>query len=142
MATFTRMPRQQLLILTAVIIVVAMLFANVVGVGDDVDEEGSWGGFVGLSIFGIAVTAVLLLVVVPRIPPHQRRTAVLAFGGAAVVTVAVFWSALPFAFGAAALHAAGPGDERIPGEGDAPATAGVLLALLAIVGAFVLCVIG
>jgi uncharacterized MnhB-related membrane protein len=142
MSTFTHMPRQQLLIVTSVIIVVAMLFANVVGLGDEVDEEGSVGAFIGLSIFGIAVTALLLLVAVPAVPREHRANAVLAFGVAALVTVLAFYTALPFALGAAALHAAGPGEERIPQEGEAPATAGVLIALLAIVGAFVLCIIG
>jgi len=100
------------------------------------------GSFIGLSIFALAVTAVLLLVAVPRIPREHRRTAVLAFGAAAVLTVLVFWTGLPFAFGAAALYAAGPGEERIPAEGEAFATAGVLLAVLGILGAFVLCIIG
>lgn len=142
MATLTRMPRDQLLLLTSAIIIVAELFANVVEVGDSTDESGSVGGWIGLSIFGIALTAVLLLLVVPKLRPDQRRTAVLGFGIAAVVTVLVFWSALPFAFGAAALYAAGPGEERVDDGGAAPATAGVVLAVLAIVGAFVLCIIG
>jgi hypothetical protein len=142
MATFTRMPRTQLLVLFSLIIIVAALFANVVGIGDEVDEEGSVGGWIGLSAFGIAVTALLLLVAVPRIPREHRKNAVLGFGIAAIVFCVVFWSALPFAFAAAALYAAGPGEEQIPEEGEAPATAGVLLALLAVVVAFVLCVIG
>ena len=142
MSTFTRMPRTQLLLLTAVIIVVAALFANVIGIGDEVDEEGSVGGFIGLSAFGIAVTALLLLVAVPKIPRENRKAAVLAFGVAAIVFCVVFWSMLPFAFGAAALYAAGPGEENVPDDGEAPATAGVLLALLAWVAAFVLCIIG
>jgi hypothetical protein len=144
MSTFTRMSRQQLLLATSVLIVVAMLFAHVVRLGEDVGEEGSVGSFIGLSIFGIAVTAVLLLVAVPKIPREHRQMTILGFGGAAVVTVLIFWTALPFAFAAAAFHAAGPGEERIPGEeqGEAPATAGVLLAMLAVVGALVLCIIG
>ena len=142
MSTLTRMPRQHLLLVTSVIIVVAMLFAHVIGLSDEVDEEGSVGSFIGLSIFAIAVTAVLLLVAVPKVPREHRRTAVLAFGGAALVTVLVFWTGLPFAFAAAALYSAGPGEERIPAEGEAFATAGVLLAVLAIIGAFVLCIIG
>ena len=68
--------------------------------------------------------------------------AVLGFGIGAVVTIAVFWSGLPFALAAAALSAAGPGEDHIADEGAAPATAGVILGLLAIVGAFVMCIIG
>lgn len=144
MSTLTRIPRQQLLIVTSVLIVVAMLFAHVVGLSDEVDESGSVGSFIGFSIFGVALTAVLLLVAVPKIDAQHRPMAVLGFGIGAVVTLLAFWSALPFALGAAAFHAAGPGDERIPGESDseAPATAGVLLALLAVAGGLVLCVIG
>ena len=142
MATFTRMPRTQLLLVTSAVIVVAALFANVIGVGDSSDEAGSVGSWIGISIFGIAVTALLLLVVVPKLPREHRRNAVLGFGIAAVVTLAIFWSTLPFAFGAAALHAAGPGEERVEEEGAAPATAGVVLALLAFVGGLVLSVVG
>jgi hypothetical protein len=83
-----------------------------------------------------------LLVVVPRLSGDQRRTAVLAFGGAAVVTCAVFWSAIPFALGAAAISAAGPQDDTAEGTAEAPSTAGVLLGILAIVAAFVLCIVG
>jgi len=79
---------------------------------------------------------------VPKVPREYRKTAVLGFGVAALVTVAIFWTGLPFAFGAAALYAAGPGEERIPAEGEAMATAGVICAVLAIIGAFVLCIIG
>lgn len=140
MATLTRMPRTRLLLVTSVLIVVAMLFANVIGVGDD--ENGSVGAWLGTSLFGIAVTALLLLVVVPMIPRENRTMAVLGFGIGAVVTVLVFWTALPFALAAAALYAAGPGEEQVPEDGAAPATAGVVLALLAIVGGFVMCIIG
>ena len=140
MATFTRMPRTQILLITSVIIVVALLFANVVTIGSD--ENGSVGSWIGTSIFAIAVTAVLLLVAVPKLPREYRQMAVLGFGIAAVVTIAVFWTGLPFALAAAALYAAGPGEDRIAEEGEAPATAGVVLALLAVVGALVMCIIG
>jgi len=142
MRTFTRLPRIQLLIGTAVVIVIASLFANVVNVTADDDGGASLGGWIGLSVFGIAVTAVLVLVAVPRIPAESRRMAVLAFGIGAVVTVVAFWTMLPFALAAAALAAAHPGDDHAEGEAPAPATAGVLLALLAFVAAFVFCVIG
>jgi hypothetical protein len=140
MTTFTRLPRTILLIAISVIIVIAELFANEIAAGDEGDAEV--GGWIGLSLFGIAVAAVLVLVVVPRLSGAQRRTAVLGFGIAAVVSCVIFWSALPFAFAAAALAAAAPGDDSPHGESDAPSSAGVILALLAIVAAFVFCVIG
>jgi hypothetical protein len=138
--TLTRIPRTTLLLGISLIIVVAELFANAIAFSGD--EESSVSGWIGLSVFGIAVAAVLILVVVPRLPPEHRRTAVLAFGISAVVTCLVFWSALPFALGGAALAAAGPQDDTPEGDEPAPSTAGVLLAALAIVAAFILCLIG
>lgn len=140
METLTRLPRTQLLAATAVVIVIAELFANGILAGGD--EDSSVGGWIGLSLFGIALTAVLLLVVVPALPGDQRRTAVLAFGIGAVVTCVVFWSAIPFALGAAAIAAAGPADDTPHGTDPAPSTTGVLLGALAIVAAFIFCIIG
>ena len=141
MTSLTQLPRTTLLIAISVVIVVAELFANGIILGDDA-EQGSVGGWIGLSLFGIALTAVLLLVVIPKLSNEHRRTAVLGFGAGAVVTCLVFWSALPFALGAAALYAAAPRDDTPEGTAPAPSTAGVLLAVLAIVAAFVLCIIG
>ena len=141
MTSLARLPRTTLLIAISIVIVVAMLFANGVVLADAQDDR-STSGFVGFSLFGIALSAVLLLVAVPRLPDDMRRTAVLGFGIGAVVTCLVFWSTLPFALGIAAIAAAGPGDDSPEGAGDAPSTAGVLLAALAIVAAFVLCLIG
>ena len=118
-----------------------MLFANAIVVSS-ADENSSVGGLIGLSLFGIALSAVLLLVAVPRIPAEHRRTAVLGFGIVAVVTCLVFWSTLPFALGIAAIAAAAPDDDNPEGMEPAPSTAGVLLGVLAIVAAFVLCIIG
>jgi hypothetical protein len=138
-ATFTRLPRTQLLVLISIVIAVAELFANSI-IGDS--GESDVGGWVGLSLFGIALSAVLLLVVVPRLSGDDRRWWVLGFGGGAVLTCVIFWSAIPFALGAAALAAATPGDDEPEGNAPAPSTAGVLLALLAIVAAFILCIVG
>jgi hypothetical protein len=137
-STLTRMPRTQLLVAMSVVILVAELFANEIIGGDDADA----GGWIGLSVFGIAVMALLVLLLVPRVSAADRRNWTLGLGIAAVVTCVVFWSALPFAVGAAALAAAKPGEEH-PGEaGPAPASAGVILAVLGIVAAFVLCIVG
>jgi hypothetical protein len=137
MSTITRMPRTQLLVGMAVLILIAELFANEI-IGGDADV----GGWVGLSLFGIAVMALLVLVVVPRIPAGSRRSWTLGLGVAAVITCVVFWSALPFAIAAATFVAAAPGEED-PGEtGPAPASAGVILAALATIAAFILCLVG
>jgi hypothetical protein len=135
------MPRVNLLVATAVIILVAELFANEIVLGGD-EGDASVGGWIGLSLFGIALTAILLLVAVPRIPQEHRRNAVLGFGVGAVVLCVVFWSAIPFALGAAAIAAAGPRDDSPEGTEWAPSTAGVLLGVLAIIAAFVLCIVG
>jgi hypothetical protein len=137
MSTLTRMPRTQLLVLTAIVIVIAELFANSIVSGD-----ADVGGWLSLSLFGIVVMLLLVLVLVPRIPADQRRSWTLGLGVAAVITCAVFWSALPFALAAATFASAAPGEEH-PGEtGPAPASAGVILAALASVAAFVFCIIG
>jgi hypothetical protein len=135
------MPRTQLLIAISIVILIAMLFANVLHIVGE-DEAEDVGGWIGISVFGIAVAAVLLLVVVPRLRGDQRRMAVLGFGIAAIVTLVAFWSALPFALGAAAIAAAGPGDDTPEGDSPAPSSAGVLLAILAIVAGFIFCIIG
>ncbi|MDP9294016.1 MAG: hypothetical protein M3O90_06280 [Actinomycetota bacterium] len=140
MTSFTRLPRTQLLVGISMAILIAELFANEILLGDEGDA--SVGGWVGLSLFGIALSAVLVLVVVPRLRGENRRTAVLGFGIGAVVTCAVSWSALPFALGAAALAAAAPEDDTPEGEGPAPSSAGVILAVLAIIAAFILCLVG
>jgi hypothetical protein len=144
MNALARLPRAQLLALFSVILLIANLFANVVDLaGNDETDEGSGvGDWLGISVFGIAVTALLLLVVVPRLRGDQRRMAALGFGIAAVVTLVAFWSSLPFAFAAAALSAAGPDEDTAEGEAPAPNTAAIILALLATVAAFVFCIIG
>jgi hypothetical protein len=125
------------MVITAAIIVIAELFANNIVSGD-----ADVGGWIGLSAFGIAVMLLLVLVLVPRIPPASRRSWTLGLGVAAIITCAVFWSALPFAVGAATLASAAPGEEH-PGEsGEASASAGVILAALAYLVAFVLCIVG
>jgi hypothetical protein len=138
--TLTTQPRTNLLVATSILILIAELFANSILLGGD--EDASIGGWVGLSLFGIALTAVLLLVAVPRLPREHRRTAVLGFGIGAVVTCAIFFTAIPFALGAAAIAAAAPGDDTAEGTAEAPTTAGVLLGVLAIVAAFIFCIIG
>jgi hypothetical protein len=139
--SLTRQPRLNLLIGISIVIVIAMLFANGV-IAASSDDEQSFGQFIGFSLFGVALSAVLLLYAVPRLPEDARRTAVLGFGIAAVVLCVVFWSTLPFALGIAAIAAGGPGDDSPHGNKPAPTTAGVLLGILAIVAAFILCIVG
>src|SRR3954447_1612960 len=131
MSSLTRMPRTQLLVGMAAVILIAELFANdIIGSGG-----ADVGGWVGLCAFGIAVMGLLGLGLVPHVAPQSRRSWTLGLGIAALVTCVIFWSALPFALAAATFVAAAPGEEH-PGEaGPAPASAGVILAALATVAA-------
>ncbi|MEA2310387.1 MAG: hypothetical protein QOE28_355, partial [Solirubrobacteraceae bacterium] len=101
-------------------------------------QTRSTGGWIGASLFGIALSAVLLLVAVPRLPEDNRPMAVLGFGIGAVVLCIAVWTAIPFALGIAAIAGAAPDDDSPEGTNPAPSTAGALLGVLAIVAAFVL----
>jgi hypothetical protein len=57
------------------------------------------------AAFGIAVAAVLVHVALPRTPPEAHGVLAWSFGLTALFTLVAFWSALPFAFGAAAIVA-------------------------------------
>jgi hypothetical protein len=137
----TRLPRTTLLLAISVVIVIAEAFANGI-VARAPEDNHSVGGWIGFSLFGIALSAVLLLVAVPRVPEDMRQTAVLGFGIGALVTCLLWWSALPFALGIAAIAAAAPRDDSVHGSSPAPTTAGVLLGALAIVAAFLFCLVG
>ncbi len=140
MTALTRQARTTLLIAISVIIVISAAFANGI-VARAPEDNHSVGGWIGVSLFGIALSAVLLLVAVPRLPPDVRSAAVLGFGIGAIVTCLLWWSALPFALGIAAIAAASPGEDSVRGAKPAPVTAGVLLGALAIVAAFLFSVV-
>ena len=69
----------------------------------------AYGSAAGLAAaaFGTAVAAVLILVVLPRVDPRAHGVLAISFALSALFTCLAFWSALPFAFGAAAIAAAG-----------------------------------
>ena len=62
----------------------------------------------------------------------------LAFGVVTVLSVVVFWLALPPVFGVAALMLARDARDRRPFRGEAAATTGAVLAILGTVAAFVI----
>ena len=72
MRPLTTLPRTTLLIGISVVIVIAELFAQGV-IAADATEASSTGGFIGASLFGIALSAVLLLVAVPRLPDERSE---------------------------------------------------------------------
>jgi hypothetical protein len=88
--------RTSLLAPAAVLIVVAEGFVN----------DGDVGPWAGLSLWGIGLTALLLLVALPRTDPSAHPLLAWSFGITALFTCVAFWSALPFAFGTAAVAAA------------------------------------
>lgn len=116
----SREARLRLLAGTAALIVVAELFAN--------DAEP--GGTLVLSAFGVGVTALLLLVALPRVEPAGHPVLAASFAVTAVLTCVAFWSALPFAFGAGAVAAA-----------KRPTAVPAAIGVLAMTVAFVFCII-
>jgi hypothetical protein len=137
----TRLPRTTLLIAISVVIVIAEAFANGI-IARAPEDNHSTGGWIGFSVFGIALSAVLLLVVVPRLPADLRPVAVLGFGIASIVTCLLWWSALPFALGVAAIAAGAPGEDSVRGSKPAPVTAGVLLGALGILAGLLFSLVG
>ena len=136
------MPRNRLLAITAVLILVAMLFANLLDVGgnvDDVDENGGATDFVILSAIGIGLTVLLLYVVIPRL---RSGNVAVVFGVLAIVTLVVFWSTLPFVFGAAAIAASSARDEQPESDLAGGVKAAVVLGLLAWAAGLLACIIG
>ena len=139
MSTLTRMPRTQLLAAMAVVILVAELFANAIISGNDADV----GGWIGLSAFGIAVMLLLVLVAVPGSLPAARALWTLGLGVDRADPVRGLLERAALRGRGRDLRAARTPATSIPGEsGPAPASAGVIVAALATVVAFVLCIVG
>lgn len=86
MAPLTQLPRTTLPIAIWVVIVIAMMFANGIVLGEADDNE-SVGGWIGFTLFGIALSAVLLLVAIPRLPSDARRMVTLVIVAAFVLCI-------------------------------------------------------
>jgi hypothetical protein len=141
MNALQRMPRNQLLAITAVLILVAMMFANFLDIGgsDDGEDHGSAKDFVILSAIGIGLTVLLLYVVIPRL---RSGNVAVVFGVLALITLPVFWSTLPFVFGAAAIAASSPRDDQPTSDIAGGVKAAVILGLLAWAAGLLACIIG
>lgn len=85
----------RLLALVAVVSAVAEVLAYESAVG------------LGVAAFATAIAALAILVVLPRVDPRARPVLAVSFAVTALFTCLAFWSGLPFAFGAAAIAAAG-----------------------------------
>ena len=130
MRTLRDLSLLQLFIALAVIVVVAEFFANMVG------EDTSIGAWLGLTAFGLAVGGALIFLLIPRVVDSTSPG--LAMAILALVTVVVFWSALPFALGVPAAFLGARASAR---EEDLGVVI-VGVAGAAILAGFVFCIIG
>jgi hypothetical protein len=148
MEALRALSRTTLAAATTVLIFVALLFAYVLDVTKDEDGEGDVVGWLIVSVVASVVAAVLLLRFVPATESDgdsankpARRGLVLSV--LFVFMLAVFWTGLPFALGVPGLVLAAEGRARAPQQGrGGEATVAAVLAVLAIVLAFVVCVVG
>src|SRR4051812_44863490 len=133
METLRKTPRTTLAIATAVLIVVGEFLATVDVTGND-RGDADWGGFIVISIVASLIAAAMLLRFVPATESEAdddnkpaRRGLVVAI--LTLITCAVFWTGLPFAFGVPALVLAAEGRARSATYGrDGEATAAAVIA--------------
>jgi hypothetical protein len=142
------MSRRTLAAATAVLIFVALLFAYALDVTNNEEGDADVVGWLIVSAVASLIAALLLLRFVPASeaePSSDNKPArrALILGVLSLITVAVFWTGLPFALGVPALALAATGRARAPQEGHGgQATAAAVLAAFAIVVSIVFCVTG
>jgi hypothetical protein len=142
------MSRRTLAAATAVLIFVALLFAYALDVTNNEEGDADVVGWLIVSAVASLIAALLLLRFVPASeaePSSDNKPArrALILGVLSLITVAVFWTGLPFALGVPALALAATGQARAPQEGHGgQATAAAVLAAFAIVVSIVFCVTG
>jgi hypothetical protein len=124
--------------------VVALAFANVIG--NEPGEEGDWGLFILFSAVAALIAVLVFGRVIPRsraAPPGVNRPARTGFVVSLLgfLTVAVFWTGLPYVLGAGGALLGRIGEERSPQAGQRGlALAAIVLGVLAIVLAVVVLV--
>jgi hypothetical protein len=140
-------PRRTLAIATAILITVFELIA-VLDVTGNEDDDTDWVGWIVISVVASLIAAAMLLRFVPATesePDDDNKPAkrALVVAIVALITVAVFWTALPFAFGVPALVLAAEGRARSATYGRyAEATAAAVIAGFAIIATMVLDIVG
>jgi hypothetical protein len=145
MEALRTLSRRTLAAATAVLIFAALAFGYL---SNDDDSEGDVVGWLIVGAVASVIAALLLMRFVPATESDPdgankpaRRALVLSL--LAVVTIAIFWTGLPFALGVPALALAATGRARAPQEGHGgQATAAAVLAAFAIVLAIVACITG
>jgi hypothetical protein len=145
MEALRTLSRRTLAAATAVLIFAALAFGYL---SNDDDSEGDVVGWLIVGAVASVIAALLLMRFVPATESDPdgankpaRRALILSL--LAVVTIAIFWTGLPFALGVPALALAATGRARAPQEGHGgQATAAAVLAAFAIVLAIVACITG
>lgn len=164
MESIRRLTPFQLLVGAAALIIVGLAFAYLDIAGNDDDADVS--GFVIVTVVAIAISAFLLLWLVPReedqAGAHRAARTSVILGVLAILTLVGFWTALPFVLGVPALYLGAVGQARAreglgstaPGGGTAPAEtpservgggealAGTVLGAGALVLGLLFCIIG
>jgi hypothetical protein len=161
-----RLTPPQLLVGAAALIVIGLLFAFLDLGGNDDDSDVA--GFVIVTLVAIAISAFLVLWLVPReeaqAGAHRPARTSLILGVLAFLTLIGFWTGLPFALGVPALYLGAVGQARAregltapepgaPGRttpaetpseriGGGEALAGSVLGVAAVVLGLLLCIIG
>jgi hypothetical protein len=144
METLRRTPRTTILAVGIVLIVVSTAFGYWLNVGDDDKEVVAW---IVVCIVASLILAALLLRFVPATESETDGNAparrALVLGVAALITVVVFWTALPIVLGIPALVLGAEGRARAATQGHAgEATAGMVLGGFAVLATVVLLVTG
>ena len=144
METLRRTPRTTILAVGIVLIVVSTAFGYWLNVGDDDKEVVAW---IVVCIVDSLILAALLLRFVPATESETDGNAparrALVLGVAALITVVVFWTALPIVLGIPALVLGAEGRARAATQGHlGEATAGMVLGGFAVVATVVLLVTG
>jgi hypothetical protein len=144
METLRQTPRTTLAIATAGIIVVSTAFGYWILASSGDKEVVGW---IIVSIAASLIAAALLLRFVPATEAELDGNAparrALVLGVLALITVAVFWTALPIALGVPALVLGAEGRARSATSGQGgEATAGALLGGIAALAAVVILIAG
>jgi hypothetical protein len=148
METLRRTPRPTLALATTVLIFVAGLFGYVLDVTNNEEGDADVAGWLIVSAIASVIAAALLLRFVPASesetePNNKPARRGLVLGVLSVITVAVFWTALPFVLGVPALVLGAEGRARSTSEGHGgEATAAIVLSAAAILVSIVFAITG
>lgn len=148
MDALRKLSRPTLAAATAVLIFAALVFGYVLDVTNNEEGDADVRGWLIVSVVASVLAAALLLRCVPatesdRDPVNKPARRGLVLSVLSVITLPVFWTGSPFVFGVPGLVLAAEGRARAPQQGrGGEATVAVVLAVVTIVAAVVVCVVG